>query len=114
MLNHLRVHWHSLARVSACVAVLGIGLVAVDPAQAVTPGSQQSNPYNSPLPRANPNTQQGTSSSIPPLRGPSTQPIRPAPTLQNRGIGNGENLRREPQKPRLEPSRPARESLRTP
>lgn len=80
------------------------------PAQAADAG----NPYNDPVRRANPNSQQGTVRSTPPPRGPSTQPLPRPPTLDNRGIGNGQNLRREQQPPRLEPTRPPRESTRTP
>ncbi|CAG8865554.1 hypothetical protein PS627_01472 [Pseudomonas fluorescens] len=72
------------------------------------------NPYNSPVQRANPNSRQGSVQSTPPVRGPSTQPNPRPPTLENRGIGNGENLRREPQTPRLEPTRPPRDSQRAP
>ena len=80
------------------------------PAQAAEPG----NPYNDPVRRANPNSQQGTVRSTPALPGPSTQPVPRPPTLDNRGIGNCENQRREQQAPRLEPTRPPRESTRTP
>lgn len=72
------------------------------------------NPQNSPIRRANPNTQQGTQPATPPLRGPSTQPNPRPPTLDNRGIGNGDNLRRQQQTPRLEPTRPPRDSQRAP
>lgn len=80
------------------------------PAQAADAGT----PYNDPVRRANPNSQQGTVRSTPPLRGPTTQPLARPPTLDNGGIGNGQNLRREQQPPRLEPTRPPRESTRTP
>ncbi|PSS51574.1 hypothetical protein [Pseudomonas sp. BBP2017] len=72
------------------------------------------NPYNSPIMRANPNSRQGSVQATPPVRGPSTQPIPRQPTLENRGIGNGENMRREQSTPQLEPTRPPRESTRTP
>lgn len=72
------------------------------------------NPQNSPIRRANPNSQQGTQPATPPLRGPSTQPNPRPPTLDNRGIGNGDNLRRQQQTPRLEPIRPPRDSQRAP
>jgi hypothetical protein len=83
------------------VAALIMGLCLASAAQAVQPVPQgardTSNPYNSPIRRANPNSMQGT---VPPTRPlPNSTPIlndpRP-PTLQNRGIGNGENLRRAP------------------
>nr|WP_314482489.1 hypothetical protein [uncultured Pseudomonas sp.] len=72
------------------------------------------NPYNSPVQRANPNSRQGSVPATPPVRGPSTQPQPRAPTVENRGIGNGDNLRRQQQAPRLEPARPARDNPRAP
>jgi hypothetical protein len=45
---------------------------------------------------------------------PVHQPNPRPPTLDNRGIGNGDNLRRQQQTPNLEPTRPARDSLRVP
>ena len=72
------------------------------------------NPQNSPIRRANPNSQQGTVPATPPTPGPSTAPNPRPPTLDNRGIGNGDNLRREQQTPRLEPIRPPRDSQRAP
>lgn len=72
------------------------------------------NPYNSPIQRANPNSQQGSVPAIPPVRGPSTVPRLAPPTLENRGLGNGDNLRRQQQAPNLEPSRPPRDTRRTP
>lgn len=72
------------------------------------------NPQNSPIHRANPNSRQGTVPATPPMPGPSTAPNPRPPTLENRGIGNGDNLRREQQTPRLEPSRPPRDSQRAP
>lgn len=80
------------------------------PVHAADPG----NPQNSPIRRANPNSQQGTVPATPPLPGPNTQPSQRPPTLDNRGIGNGDNLRREQQTPRLEPIRPPRDSQRAP
>jgi len=83
------------------VAALIMGLCLATGAQAVEPAHlaarDNTNPYNSPIRRANPNSMQGTVPATRPL--PGSTPIlndpRP-PTLQNRGIGNGENLRREP------------------
>ena len=72
------------------------------------------NPYNSPIMRANPNSRQGSVPATPPVRGPSTQPNPRIPTVENRGIGNGENMRREQTTPHLEPTRPPRESPRMP
>lgn len=99
---------------------LAIGLMLSLPLQAtpVAPlqlaASDSNNPYNSPIQRANPNSRQGSVPATPPVRGPSTQPNPRPPTLDNRGIGNGNNLRREQQAPNLEPTRPARDSLRVP
>lgn len=72
------------------------------------------NPYNSPIQRANPNSHQGSVPATPPVRGPSTVPRLAPPTLENRGIGNGDNLRRQQQTPNLEPSRPPRDTPRAP
>ncbi|MCE1118082.1 hypothetical protein [Pseudomonas sp. NMI795_08] len=99
---------------------LAIGLMLSLPLQAapVAPlqlaASDSNNPYNSPIQRANPNSRQGSVPATPPVRGPSTQPNPRPPTLDNRGIGNGDNLRREQQAPNLEPTRPPRDSLRVP
>ena len=51
--------------------------------------STQNDPYANPIRRANPNSRQGTVPVTPVPRGPSTRPLTPAPTLENRGIGNG-------------------------
>jgi len=102
------------------LAVLASGLLsslALPAAHAEVPlqlAASPNNPYNSPIMRANPNSRQGSVQATPPVRGPSTQPIVRQPTLENRGIGNGENMRREQSPPRLEPTRPPRESTRTP
>jgi hypothetical protein len=89
----------------------------VQAAQVVTPlqvAGSANNPYNSPIMRANPNSRQGSVPATPSVRGPSTQPVPRPPTLENRGIGNGENIRREQTPPRLESTRPPRESPRMP
>ncbi|MDD2048406.1 hypothetical protein [Pseudomonas putida] len=102
------------------LASLSLGLLFSLPlpaAQADGPlrlAASPNNPYNSPVMRANPNSRQGSVQATPPVRGPSTQPIPRQPTLENRGIGNGENMRREQSTPHLEPVRPPRESTRTP
>lgn len=66
-----------------------------------------SNPYNSPIRRINPNSRQGTTAPNPQLRQPTPRTDNPRPpTLENRGIGNGENLRRPAngtQQPRTAP-----------
>jgi len=100
--------------------ILGLGLVLALPLQAaplapsLIAANDSNNPYNSPIMRANPNSRQGSVPAMPPVRGPSTQPDPRPPTLDNRGIGNGENLRREQQTPNLEPTRPPRDSPRVP
>jgi hypothetical protein len=100
--------------------ILGLGLVLALPLQAaplaplLIAANDSNNPYNSPIMRANPNSRQGSVPAMPPVRGPSTQPNPRPPTLDNRGIGNGENLRREQQTPNLESTRPPRDSLRVP
>jgi len=55
---------------------------------AQSPTGQTSNPYNSPIRRANPNSMQGTQPSAPAIRGPNTVPVPRPPTLDNGGIGN--------------------------
>lgn len=100
----------SLAGLSLCL-LSGLPVQAAQPLQLA---ASPNNPYNSPIMRANPNSRQGSVQATPPVRGPSTQPIVRQPTLENRGIGNGENMRREQSAPRLEPTRPPRESTRTP
>jgi hypothetical protein len=55
---------------------------------AQSPAGQTSNPYNSPIRRANPNSMQGTQPSAPAIRGPNTVPVPRPPTLDNGGVGN--------------------------
>lgn len=97
---------------------LVVGLMLWLPQQAAASQPLQlaasNNPYNSPIPRANPNSRQGTQQPAPPVRGPSTAPSVRTPSLDNRGIGNGDNLRRQQQAPNLEPTRPPRDSQRAP
>ncbi|MDZ5602431.1 hypothetical protein SJI00_06570 [Pseudomonas sp. RP23018S] len=76
--------------------------------------SPTANPYTSPIQRANPNSRQGSAPAVPAPRGPSTQPRFAPPTLDNRGVGNGDNLRREQRTPNLEPTRPPRDTPRAP
>ena len=99
--------------------ILAIGLALCLPARAapVAPlqlAASNNNPYNSPIQRANPNSRQGSMPVTPPVRGPSTEPYQRTPSLDNRGIGNGDNLRRQQQTPNLEPTRPPRDSTRAP
>jgi len=94
------------------LSILLAAVLAVFGAEALA--ASDNNPHNSPIRDINPNSQQGSVPDTPPVRGPSTQPISRPPTLENRGIGNGNNLRREQQAPRLEPTRPPRDSQRLP
>ncbi|BDM21922.1 hypothetical protein KMS_R16800 [Pseudomonas sp. LRP2-20] len=98
---------------------LVIGLLLCLPVQAapVQPlqlAAGNNNPYNSPIQRANPNSRQGSMPATPPVRGPSTEPIYRTPSLDNRGIGNGDNMRRQQQAPNLDPARPPRDTQRVP
>lgn len=88
--------------------------VQAAPQPALQPVAGSNNPYNSPIQRANPNSRQGSVPATPAVRGPSTQPTPRPPTLDNRGIGNGDNLRRQQQAPNLEPTRPPRDNPRAP
>ncbi|MHC8314426.1 hypothetical protein [Pseudomonas sp. LB3P31] len=55
---------------------------------AQSPTGSSSNPYNSPIRRANPNSMQGTQPSAPAIRGPNTVPVPRPSTLDNGGVGN--------------------------
>jgi hypothetical protein len=76
-------------------SVLALGLSCGVGAQNL-PNSTYDNSSNNP----NPNSRQGSESSTPPVRGPSTAPSPRPPTLQNGGVGNGYSV----------PSRPARQN----
>lgn len=78
---------------------------------AQSPTGNSNNPYNSPIRRANPNSIQGTQPGTPSVRGPNTVPVPRPPTLDNRGIGNGQPLRSVPSTPpTFIPNPPARDS----
>lgn len=87
-------------------AVLGMGLASLAQAGANAPtgtpnrnNAFSNNPYNSPIRRANPNSRQGTESSIPSSRSDLQNNPRP-PTLENGGIGNSmQNRQSAPQAP---------------
>ncbi|WP_445178483.1 hypothetical protein [Pseudomonas sp. McL0111] len=66
---------------------------------AQSPTGTSNNPYNSPIRRANPNSMQGTQPSAPIIRGPNTVPVPRQPTVENRGIGNGQSQRSVPSTP---------------
>ncbi len=79
----------------ALASLLTSGVASVSQAQPLSGSGVNSNPNNSPIRRANPNSRQGTVPSTPPVRGPSTAPrVRP-PTLENGGIGNGYPTRQQ-------------------
>ncbi|WAH55165.1 hypothetical protein LZ023_19075 [Pseudomonas silvicola] len=68
---------------------------ATSAAAATDPG----NPYNSAVRRANPNSMQGTRPVTPSSPNLQRQVNPRPPTLQNGGIGNGNNLRPAPAPP---------------
>jgi hypothetical protein len=81
------------------VLTLSGGLVHADVLLAQSPTGNSNNSYNSPIRRANPNSMQGTQPSAPPIRGPNTVPTPRQPTVENRGIGNGQPIRSVPSTP---------------
>jgi hypothetical protein len=81
------------------VLLLSAGMVHADLLLAQSPTGNSNNPYNSPIRRANPNSMQGTQPSTPPIRGPNTVPTPRPPTVENRGIGNGQPIRSVPSNP---------------
>ena len=81
-------------------------------AMAASAWADTSNPYNSAVRRANPNSMQGTR-PVTPTSPALRQQVNPnPPTLQNGGIGNGNNLRSTPAKPDFDSQRPARDDNR--
>lgn len=81
------------------VLTLSGGLVHADVLLAQSPTGTSNNPYNSPIRRANPNSMQGTQPSAPAIRGPNTVQTPRQPTVENRGIGNGQPIRSVPSTP---------------
>jgi hypothetical protein len=79
---------------------------------AQSPAGTSSNPYNSPIRRANPNSMQGTQPGAPAIRGPNTVPVPRPPTLDNGGIGNGypQNRSAPGSPPKFIPNPPARDA----
>ena len=63
-------------------------------------------PTDNTIRRINPNSRQGTTSSVPPVRGPSTLPIQPTPSLENGQIRNGYSRPTTPP-PTLKPTAPS-------
>lgn len=82
---------HTAFPLACLLATLWLGdtALAAPPVQA-KPGAS-GNPLNSPIRRINPNSRQGTVPSSPAQRdGWQRSPPTPLPTLENRGIGNGQ------------------------
>lgn len=90
---------------------LGVGLAQAGSSYpAGVGGRSNNNPYDGAIRRANPNSRQGTESSIPGPRGLNTPSNPRPPTLENGGIGNGYPTR---QQPSTGPSNnPSRDSIR--
>ncbi|MHC8354352.1 hypothetical protein ACYZTL_03715 [Pseudomonas sp. LB3P81] len=78
----------ALSGVLGNLAQADIALPAIPLLLAQSPTGNTSNPYNSPIRRANPNSMQGTQPGAPVIRGPNTVPVPRPPTLDNGGIGN--------------------------
>lgn len=82
--------------------VVGIG--AVHAAGYSADVRSNNSPYDGAIRRANPNSRQGTESTVPGTRTLNT-PNNPRPTLENGGIGNGYPTRpAAPSRPALNPS----------
>jgi len=109
--------------VLGCAALALSGLLSplaqADGAQATpslllaqSPTGNSSNPYNSPIRRANPNSMQGTQPGAPVIRGPNTVPVPRPPTIDNGGIGNRYPQDRPPpaSPPKFIPNPPARDA----
>lgn len=74
-------------------SVVGIG--AVQAAGYSADVRSNNSPYDGAIRRANPNSRQGTESTVPGSRTINT-PNNPRPTLENGGIGNGYPTRQAP------------------
>ncbi|MDB5982371.1 MAG: hypothetical protein JWQ69_3386 [Pseudomonas sp.] len=94
-------------------AVLGMGLVQAAGNPSGINYRSTPNPTDGAIRRANPNSRQGTESTVPGSRGINT-PNNPRPTLENGGIGNGYPTRQSPpSSPLPSPSNvPSRDSTR--
>ncbi|KTB56817.1 hypothetical protein [Pseudomonas syringae] len=95
--------------------VLGVSAsVSVVQAQTLPNSTRDSgassNPYNSPIRRANPNSRQGTEPNTPPTRAPNIAPPVRKPTLENGGIGNGYPTRQTPSRPVTPSTSPQRDN----
>jgi hypothetical protein len=103
--------------VARCIVVWLLIAAPWSLAQAATPvaanvgqlaANDTANPYNSPIRRINPNSRQGTEPLVPSSPAERQQVNPRPPTLQNGGIGNGQNIRPAPTAPRIEPTHPPR------
>jgi hypothetical protein len=95
----------SIALGVICLAAL---VQAGAPLAAGLGANGTTNPYNSPIRQINPNSRQGTAPLTP--QSPTQRQLanpRP-PTLQNGGIGNGQNIRPAPTPVITDPVRPPR------
>ncbi|RML41055.1 hypothetical protein ALQ95_03592 [Pseudomonas syringae pv. ribicola] len=93
----------------ALVALSGVSAIQAQtlPNSTLNNGAS-SNPYNSPIKRSNPNSRQGTESSVPRAPSPNIAPPVRKPTLENGGIGNGYPTRQtspRPSTPTTDPKR---------
>jgi hypothetical protein len=76
-------------------AVLGAGLAQASGNISSNNNLSTPNPTDGAIRRANPNSRQGTESTVPGSRGINT-PNNPRPTLENGGVGNGYPTRQSP------------------
>lgn len=87
-MNRLMLGFAALALSSVLSQAAQADVATAPLSLAQSPTGNASNPYNSPIRRANPNSMQGTQPSAPVIRGPNTVPVPRPPTLDNGGIGN--------------------------
>lgn len=88
-----------MKRLTQSLAVLMLSsVVAIGAVQAAGYSADvrsNNSPYDGAIRRANPNSRQGTESTVPGSRTINT-PNTPRPTLENGGIGNGYPTRQSP------------------
>ncbi len=93
-MNRLVFGLTPLLIIGLLVVALPADGAVLDPPPSATPQLARNlpnsdNPYNNPIRRANPNSQQGSKSAIPPVRGPSTVPPPRPSTIENGAVRNG-------------------------